>query len=44
MKKLAHWSNDNNSCYENGSEILPNKGEKIYYGLLEVEFFKIIIK
>ena len=41
MKKIIHYSNDINLYYENGSEILPSKGETKYYDLLEVEVFKI---
>ena len=41
MRKLVYWPNYINSYYENGSEILPSKGEKAYYELLEVEVFKV---
>ena len=42
MKKLVHWSNYINSYFENGSEILPIKGEKAFYELLEVEVFEVL--
>ena len=42
MKKLVHWPDYINSFFENGSEIPPLKGQKVYYELLEVEVFKIL--
>ena len=42
MKKLVLYVNDINFYYENGSDILPSKGEKAYFELSEVEVFKMI--
>ena len=41
MKKLVYYPDNMSSYYDNGSKILPNKGNKTYYELLEFEVFKV---
>jgi len=43
-KSIVHYANAINSCYENGSDILPSNNQTKYYDLLEIEVYKIIIE
>ena len=44
MKSIVHYAANINSCYDNGSDILPSNNQTKYYDLLETEVYKIIIE